>query len=437
MRAAAPEASCHQLSAAMLRATRTHFQQLKFNLYLMKPISLIALALFAHAASAQSKFESPGRVETKLFIPADLMSGPSHSVGATADNDRLNNTYFLYSGDDAWGVTTGIALRARIREIYAIEKLQEMKKGQEFAKAMANAGKQKVEGVVGVVTNPLGTLGRIPSGASRFFGRIGEGLKGGTTEGEGNLVQNVSGLQKAKVALAVKLGVSPYSYNQELQKELTVNARAMALGGLVVRAATAAVGGPAGDVITLLNVNQTLQQTLVNSTPDDLRILNRKQLFALGVTRENADQILMHPWYSPWTETIMIDALSNCGVDPTAFLGQASNALTEQDAIYFERLAQVLAAYSMNKAQLRTIRTENGVVSAQDKNGTVVVPLSCDYAIWSERNAGRLTDFANLMQGDPDVKGLTLWVDGKVSDRGRQELKSRKIDLATGVLDKP
>jgi hypothetical protein len=41
------------------------------------------------------------------------------------------------------------------------------------------------------------------------------------------------------------------------------------------------------------------------------------------------------------------------------------------------------------------------------------------------------------MQGDPDVKGLTLWVDGKVSDRGRQELKSRKIDLATDVLDKP
>ena len=175
----------------------------------------------------------------------------------------------------------------------------------------------------------------------------------------------------------------------------------------------------------------------MNSTPNDLRILNRKQLFALGVTRENADQILMHPWYSPWTGTIMIDALSTCGVDPTAFLGQASNALTEQDATYFQRLAQVLAAYSTNKAQLRAIRTENGVVSAQDQNGTVVVPLSCDYAIWSERNAGRVTDFANLMQGDSDVKGLTLWVDGKVSDRVRQELKSRKIDLATGVLDKP
>jgi hypothetical protein len=65
-----------------------------------------------------------------------------------------------------------------------------------------------------------------------------------------------------------------------------------------------------------------------------------------------------------------------------------------------------------------------------------MVPLSSDYAIWSERNAGRVTAFANLMQGDTDVKGLALWVDGKVSDRAVQELKDRKIDLATNVLAK-
>jgi hypothetical protein len=244
------------------------------------------------------------------------------------------------------------------------------------------------------------------------------------------------GISKAKVALAVKLGVSPYTYNQELQKQLTNNARAMALGGLVVSAATAAVGGPAGGVLTGLNVNQTLQQTLVNSTPDDLRILNRKKLFALNVTRENADAILMHPWYSPWTGTIMIDALSTIGVDPTALLADACNALTEEDAIYFERLAQVLARYHTKKAKLRSIRTESKAVCALDANGTLVFPLSCDYAIWSEHAAGRVGEFVALTQGQDDIKGLALWVDGKVSDRAAQELKNRKIDLATGVLDK-
>src|SRR5438046_9249187 len=203
-----------------------------------------------------------------------------------------------------------MALRTRSREIYAIDKLREMSKTDEFAQAMANAGKQKIESVVGIVTNPLGTIQNTPLGASRFFGRIGESLKGGRTQGEGNALQNVIGISKAKVALAVKLGVSPYSYNQELQTQLTNNARAMALGGLVVSAATAAVGGPAGDVLTGLNVNQTLHQTLVNSTPDDPRILNHKNLLPHNVTRENAEAILMHQSNSPSTETIIVDAPS-------------------------------------------------------------------------------------------------------------------------------
>ena len=411
--------------------------KLKYILIAFAFLSITALARTETTTSpAPQAFESSGRVQAKMFVPADLMTGPLHSVADFADSDGMNNTYFLYSGDDAWAVTTGIALRTRIREIYAIAKLREMSKTDEFARAMANAGKQKIEGVVGIVTNPLGAIQNIPLGASRFFGRIGEAMKGGTTQGEGNAVQNMIGVSKAKIALAVKLGVSPYSYNQELQTQLTSNARAMALGGLVVSAATAAVGGPAGDVLMGLNVNQTLQQTLVNSTPDDLRIINRKKLFALNVSRENADAILMHPWYSPWTETIMIDALSTIGVDPTAFLADACNALTEEDAIFFERLAQVLARYDTTKAQLRSIRVESHAVCALDANGTLVFPLSCDYAIWSEHAAARVAEFAALTQGQEDIKGLAVWVDGKVSDRAAQELKSRKIDLVTAVLDK-
>ena len=71
---------------------------------------LIALGLFATTALAQTDttpsptpsettFESAGRVETKMFIPEDLMKGRLHTVGEQAENDGLLNTYFLYSGD--------------------------------------------------------------------------------------------------------------------------------------------------------------------------------------------------------------------------------------------------------------------------------------------------------------------------------------------------
>jgi hypothetical protein len=388
-------------------------------------------------APAAKPFETAGLVDTKKFIPAEAMKGKLHSVDPKAYNDTMGNNYKLYAEGSEFDVLTTLMLRVRIREVYAINTLTQMKKGKEFANAMARAGEQKVQGVVGIVTNPIGTIKGVPMGASRFFGRIGESLKGGRSDEEGSALQNLSGVQKAKVALAVKLGVSPYSTNQELQKELTANARAMAAGGLVVSAATAAVGGPAGEVITLLNVNQTLQQTLVNSTPSDLRIINRKKLFDLGVTRENADALLMHPWYSPWVETITVDALSSIGVDPTAFLSQAVTALSEDDAMYFERLAQVLAAYQMTKAPLQSIQQQNGTVFALDNNGILVVPLSCDYAVWAAGPASRVEAFVAAAKSRPEVKGLALWVDGKVSDRGLEELRARNIEVVTGVLDKP
>ena len=388
------------------------------------------------APVASEEFESPGRHPAKMFLPENLLKGPSHFVGPEAENDRLNNTYFLYSGDAAWAVVTTGALKTRINEIYAIQKLQEMKKGKEFAQGMEAAGEAKVKGVIGLVTNPLGTVENVPRGASRFFGRIGEGMKGGRTEGEGNLIQNISGEQKAKVALALKLGVSPYSYNQELQKELVANARAAAAGGLVVSAATSLAGGPAGTALTALNVNQTLQDTLVNSTPSDLRIINRKKLFALGVTRETADAILMHPWYSPWTETIMIDALANVGTDPSEFLTLAASARDEEDGIYFQRLAQVMAAYAQKKGAIRAINVHNGVVIASDAHGNMMLPLSCDYAIWSEVSAGRCQEFMTAMKDKPEVKEVSLWVDGRASEKAIAGARAIKIQVATEVLGK-
>ena len=85
-------------------------------------------------------------------------------------------------------VTTGIALRTRIREIYAIDKLKGMSKTDEFTKALQKAGKQKVDSVVALVRDPVDTIKRVPQGASRFFGRIGESLKGGQSEGGGKRV---------------------------------------------------------------------------------------------------------------------------------------------------------------------------------------------------------------------------------------------------------
>jgi hypothetical protein len=97
-------------------------------LILLPLCATIALGQVETAPSAAT-FESPGTVEAKKFIPADLMSGSLHKVGARADNDGLVNTYTLIAEGTEFDVPTSLALATRIREVYAIDALRKMKKG--------------------------------------------------------------------------------------------------------------------------------------------------------------------------------------------------------------------------------------------------------------------------------------------------------------------
>lgn len=414
----------------------------------MYPRSIFAAIVFATASASgqiddkeflaryENTFEPGGNLPAEHFVPKDRMEGKLHRVRPLTVNDGLNNSYFLDTPSGVAEVTGTTALLTRIREIYAIDYLQSLSKTEEFGKALAKSVGAKVESVTDVVRDPFGAVRNIPKGASRFFGRIGEGLKGGASNTEGgSVVRSLTGVTKAKAQLAAKLGINPYTSNEELQRELDGTAQAMAGGGLIVTAASSLASGGAGVALTAVGVNQSLQDTLANSTPEDLRIANRKKLLALGVSRESADEFLMHPWYSPWHETIITEAVAKIDVDPGAFLAQACRALTPEDAFFFQRIAELLARYHASTAPLRAIKIQNGIICAVDRNGTIVVPLSCDYAIWAERAARRVEEFVASAKDHPEIHGLALWVDGRISDRLAQELSTLHVTVKTNALD--
>jgi hypothetical protein len=382
-----------------------------------------------------STLETPAPVQAKDFVPAGQMSGRLHKVRPLADNDGLRNTYYVDTASGIEEVTGTPALTQLIREIYAIDYLRGVSGTKEFTKAITTAGKAKIESASKIISDPVGTIGNIPKGASRFFGRLGEGLKTAGTKSDGGALDKILGVSQAKTKLAVQLGVSPYSTNEELQRELTKVAQAMAGGGLVVSVASSFATGGAGAALTVVGVNQTLADTLANSSPEDLRILNRKKLFALGIDRGLADEFLMHPWYSSWSQTIVTDSLTTIGVDPSAFLKSAVRALTPEDAFYFLRVAQILAKYHSSAAPLRAIRLDGGLVAALDKNGVLVVPVSLDYAIWAERAARRAEEFAALDRAHENITGLALWTDGRLSPQLQEELKKRNIAWRENALD--
>jgi hypothetical protein len=201
----------------------------------------------------------------------------------------------------------------------------------------------------------------------------------------------------------------------------------MAGGGLALNIGTMPIGGAVGFGLTAIGIEQTVNSLINESSPDDLRKWNEQNLTKLGAKPELITQFLNHPWYSPRQETIVTAALKKANADPNLFLETANKALTEEDGRYFEHVAQLLAAYTEKVAPLQSLRLEDGVLCAPDRNGVLVVPVSFDYAIWTQTIAQRADALASLVHSDQNIKSAQIWTNGRVSDRLKAELNRRSI----------
>jgi len=190
---------------------------------------------------------------------------------------------------------------------------------------------------------------------------------------------------------------------------------------------TLPIGGAAGIGLTLIGIDQTVDSLINDSSPDSLRKWNEQNLLKLGAKRDLIVQFLNHPWYSLRQATIITASLNKTQTNPDLFLESANKALTEQDAKYFEQVAQLLAAYSHKVAPLQSLRLQDGLLYAVDHNGVLVVPVSLDYAIWTAMVAQRVDGLAGLAGSDSNIKSVEIWTDGKASERVKAELSKRAI----------
>ncbi len=374
-------------------------------------------------------FEQPGLVPSAEFLPSRLLSSPLHQVEAQAYHDGLHLSYRLQSPQGTETVVGTLPLVNRLREIRAVAHLEQLNRTEEFTKALVQAGQDKVQSVANLVKDPVGTVKRLPAGASRFFGRISESIQQAehsTPDGKA-LLASALGIQRKKFQLAMELGVSPFSSNPMLQSQLSSTARAMAGGALVVGVAGMAVDGGAGAALSVIGINQTLQQTLVESTPEDLQIANRQILLSLGVPAATVERFLMNPWFSPWQETLMSNSLKEIGINPTALIQQAAESFSEQDALYFIQLTRLYHKRHIDLTPLQSFRIEQGLLCALDAKGTLVVAISADYLIWTPLVKQRATEFATLTAPDGPIRALTLMNDGAISARAAEELANRQI----------
>jgi hypothetical protein len=378
-------------------------------------------------------YESPGPVDAASFIAPVPLQGPGYSVYPQGYNDGLMNRYQITLSSGAKLEVLGTeALLERIVEAAAIEDLRRVSSSENFGKALGKAGGDKLKAAGSAIMNPLKTLGSVPKGASRFFGKIGEGLKGGASEYEDKAYADLAGAAQAKRQLAAKYGVNPYSTNPELQDELNKVAWVQAgVGGAINIGLSAATGGAAGLAVTAVNANTRMYNRVRDEDPANLRIENRKKLLELGLTREQTEPLLKHPAFSPMHETIICDALAALGrnVNVAGFIQTATIAQAEEDAFFFQRSAQLMKLYHQTEAPIVRLVPSRLIMLCEDAQGRVFLPVPLDFAIWFPRIAGRMEELGPQLAG----KQLVIWTTGQMSQRLQQEFQARKIAFKTGV----
>jgi hypothetical protein len=385
----------------------------------------------ACSIAQQPAADRPGRVQASDFIPPFAMVVPGSRVGPTAFNDGIRNTYELAGPAGLEEIVGTEMLLVRVNEYRALNELERVSKTRRFTDAVEGTVKSKAKSVGRAVTDPVGTLKGIPQGASRMFGRLGEGAKGQTSNYEDGGVESAVGVSSAKRKLAAQLGVNPYTTNVVLAKKMGEVAWIQASTGAALGiAASVATSGAAGVAVSAVGANQTLQQALVEMTPADIRIASRKRLLELGVGRETAERFLGHPWYSPAHHLVMTSALASLGRGEKAgvFLGLACRARSERDAHFYRRTLDLAAAYHRGVAPVARFVPQGPIACFVDAGGTFVVPYPADYLQWTDEVASRAAALGRAA-GDVAAGARAVLTTGRCSARFRAELASRQVAL--------
>jgi hypothetical protein len=391
-----------------------------------------AIFLALTAAGAESVYETPGPVPAVDVVPKALLSGPDYKVAATAEADGLRVRYTLTGpgGTEEIGGTQALALR--VREINAVAGLRAMNRSEEFGRAALKAGEQKVKSVGDAVRDPVGTVQRLPQGASKFFGRVGNAVKG-VAEGNvsaSNATAAALGVDRKRAELALKLGVSPFTSDPALRRELDATAQAMAGGALVVSAAGLLLDGGVGTAVSVVNLNETFQRALVESTPQELMRQNRLTLAGLGADDFDIDAFLGNPAFDPWQKTRITAALAQIGRDPTPLLAQAASAVTAEDALYFAQVARLYQQHHGGTAVIKEFRDVGGLPCAIDESGALVVAAGTDLVLWTPAVEAR----AGEIRAAAGTDRILFITDGEVSAKAVEGLGKSGVSVRALAL---
>jgi hypothetical protein len=409
-----------------------------------------AASLQAQDTPPASTYEEPPTLQARQILRPEFVEGPHFMVQNDVPTYSGANQYTIVSDYGTFMASGNELLVERVTEIGALAKLEKIKESDEFTKALKKAASSPVGFAKNLAKEPVQTVSGVPKGIWRMMNRAGDAIKGAGEKiknrnedqpkdpYDAGMIANAAGFPKAKRELATRIGVDPYSSNEVLQRELNRIAWTSVGGASTLNLLMMPIGGGAGTALSATYFVSGLDDDLRNLDPADLQKRNAARLNGLGVGDADAKALLRSTAYSPTRQTALISALSKLGNPENigSFIQLAIEADSEPDAVFYQRTAEVLAQLAKNGVKIARMGVLNGIPISVTADGTVLVALEWDYAAWTPLGEKFITALMQPPANQP-APSLRIVLTGVASDRTKQELAQRKIELTERALPGP
>ena len=396
-----------------------------------------AVSLLPHSL-ATAAYETPTVLDARAILPPDLRKGEHHTVLDEVVPFRYTHRFRItspYGQFEAYGTEM---LRIRIQEIQAIATIdKEVNHLQSLAAGAQHAILSPFKFMLDLVNEPTETLLAVPKGMWHMATRISEMAVGERGNLEDPENQELLGLSAVKRQVADHFGVDVYSSNRILQEKLNSLSWAGYAGDAAIRLATIPVGGPAGAVLTGTSFSTTVSELVRDHTPEELRHLNRNKLEIMKLDDSLIEAFLKHPWYSPRHETVLVQALFEMNIvkNRKTFFEVATSARFEEEALFFQRMAEMLLSYHQNvKPFERFVAIDDRLVMGLTRDHRLVGMLPGEYLSWRAELAEAAETVATWTSAQ-QVKKVELWMTGKPTPRAHRELLAKGITVRQQAMD--
>lgn len=360
--------------------------------------ALLGLVLTVFGSGLAAAFETPPTVSAASVLGAQA-SGPNYRVDPEVHSDGLLRLFVLKTAFGTFDIAGEGLMRERIRELSALRKLNEMSASDVFVKSLERQATAPLRFGADLITSPAETLKKSASGVANMFSRIGTGIAN-TSANRDSIAGSILGVDAARRALAVQLGVDPYTDFPPLAAKLNDIAAASAMGGLSVRGMMLAIPGGAGVAISSTTTVDSVRATLAERTSTQIVEQVIGMLTRMKVSRALAERFVQNRSYTPTDLLLITKALASLKVGGNAlFVAKAAEATTREEA-YFQRSRALLLASNAKALGIGPFVGVGGFPLNRLKDGRLLALFPLDEIAWTETVAGLFGKVSSVNPGD-------------------------------------